>query len=468
MIRHTGYMSPEILIGDEFSLPTDIFSLGVIFCEIAARKLVDDNVFVREMPMFAMDSDEIRRRASKGCPPAFLELCLSCVEVEPEKRPKIRAILEQLNVIECDIIAAEKAQGNNYNVGSLTFSAKHGRKGKAKRTKAGRIPSFDGKSGPKYSSPEDSEEDSSDEDVEATIARLDKLQIGGKGPIYLNSGAAEATSRLNDSQSSTYSVIKGSRSVGRSSILTQVHLPATSSSLITMKGHQDINPPPALPESAISAKPMESSVLSEGTAPASFRKSQAIESAGHAANPHILTTSSIATSHSASSSDTDTPATPEEAFGEVLPPSLPIVTDSTPGSLPESKFATIRSLSMPIAASPETKASSRVHGTGVVPHRFTLVKPGWRALWDGSAPGGSATPLDKNRKRVSGISNKRNSLDAERPSAVRKSSDGERSGLGFFLPTSLLGAGLLTRCKLCERRLGLLKPYLACDDCQHM
>ena len=38
-------MSPEILLGNEFDLPTDIFSLGVIFCEIIARKLADDNTF---------------------------------------------------------------------------------------------------------------------------------------------------------------------------------------------------------------------------------------------------------------------------------------------------------------------------------------------------------------------------------------------------------------------------------------
>ena len=36
-----GYMSPEILMGEEFGLPSDIFSLGVIFVEILTRTLVD-------------------------------------------------------------------------------------------------------------------------------------------------------------------------------------------------------------------------------------------------------------------------------------------------------------------------------------------------------------------------------------------------------------------------------------------
>ncbi|KAJ2967623.1 hypothetical protein NUW54_g13456 [Trametes sanguinea] len=53
-----SYMSPEILLGNEFDLPTDIFSLGVIFCEIAARKLADDNTFRRTAPFFNIDEDE--------------------------------------------------------------------------------------------------------------------------------------------------------------------------------------------------------------------------------------------------------------------------------------------------------------------------------------------------------------------------------------------------------------------------
>ena len=56
-----SYMSPEILLGNEFDLPTDIFSLGVIFCEILARKLADDNTFRRTAPLFNIDDDEVRR-----------------------------------------------------------------------------------------------------------------------------------------------------------------------------------------------------------------------------------------------------------------------------------------------------------------------------------------------------------------------------------------------------------------------
>jgi LIM domain kinase 1 len=40
-----GYMSPEIINGLEFDLPTDVFSLGIIFIEIMSRKLVDSRTY---------------------------------------------------------------------------------------------------------------------------------------------------------------------------------------------------------------------------------------------------------------------------------------------------------------------------------------------------------------------------------------------------------------------------------------
>jgi len=38
-------MSPEIINGLEFDLPTDVFSLGIIFIEILSRKLVDSRTY---------------------------------------------------------------------------------------------------------------------------------------------------------------------------------------------------------------------------------------------------------------------------------------------------------------------------------------------------------------------------------------------------------------------------------------
>jgi LIM domain kinase 1 len=131
-----SYMSPEILLGNEFDLPTDIFSLGIIFCEIAARKLADDNHFKRHPPEFGIDTDELRKRASPGCPPDFLSLCLDCLATDPSARPTTRDILERLRLIEAEVLVRPD-EVEDVHVGSIKFMTG------GKRPAAGpRIPSF--------------------------------------------------------------------------------------------------------------------------------------------------------------------------------------------------------------------------------------------------------------------------------------------------------------------------------------
>lgn len=184
-----GYMSPEILMGMDFSLPSDVFSLGVIFCEIAARHLVDSSTFRREMPSFGLDSKEIREMASEGCPDALIELCLDCVKVEPEERPDMRQVIYRLRLIEMEIIAREEklAKGTLTSVGSLRGASLRAVLGSKKKS-PGRnaLPAFKEDGGlashdedkenaqsRKQSARQDSN-GSSDEEFEAALAQLEE------------------------------------------------------------------------------------------------------------------------------------------------------------------------------------------------------------------------------------------------------------------------------------------------------
>lgn len=131
-----SYMSPEILLGDEFDLPTDIFSLGIIFCEIAARKLADDRHFKRTAPTFGLNAEEVHELASPGCPPDFLALCIECVAAEPKDRPTTRDILERLRVIEGEVLSRPN-EGEDLHLGSVKFMT-----GGKRPTAGPRIPSF--------------------------------------------------------------------------------------------------------------------------------------------------------------------------------------------------------------------------------------------------------------------------------------------------------------------------------------
>jgi LIM domain kinase 1 len=130
-----SYMSPEILLGEEFDLPTDIFSLGIIFCEIAARKLADDRHFKRTGPTFGIDSEEVHRLASPGCPPAFLALAFDCLAEDPKARPTTRVILDRLGEIETEVLS--RPDTDDFHVGSIKLMT-----GGRRRGAAPRIPSF--------------------------------------------------------------------------------------------------------------------------------------------------------------------------------------------------------------------------------------------------------------------------------------------------------------------------------------
>lgn len=497
---------------------------GVIFCEIAARKLVDDYTFKRTMPTFGLDAQEVRDLASEGCPSAFLDLAIACVSVEPRERPGMREVLARLQEIEVGVILADqqrRAEQENtsagYNVGSLKFGERyvgrtisssiggvhHPSSHKKTRPQPGRIPSFqgsivtpgstlvptdtaaqatDGAAGSTLFSSaskgqssshiwEDDETD--EEDVDEVLARLASLQVGGpadrrppdeakyaKNALYLHSTENGGTSQLvlhghshlqddqeeGQSKMTTYSVIKGSK------ISNASFQHAWSAGAKTGRGSTIAT------ASSIFARP---------------------DTPDHdASNASTLTVKASEAVADASTGGTDEAIEEREAVGDVVEQEDKASAEPMPGALPARpeggradhtdafKYATIRSLSLPITASPETRGStyrptstagsatgsehSQAHPH---PHRFTLVKPGWKFLWESES--GAASSLSSRQNR-------------HNPSELTPSSRTDIAVNPIFLPIQLLGAGLLGKCTVCEKRLGLLKPYFACDDCQQL
>ena len=179
-------MSPEILRGEEFGLETDIFSLGVIFCEISSRKLADDCHYKRTLPDFTIDGDEAHRLASTGCPPSFLSLCLDCLADDPKARPSTRVILQRLRDIEAEVLA-RPSEHSDMHVGSVKLMAI------SKRPRlAPHIPSFgvgidvgnDTSSGNKAGSGTDDSDEESSIDLESIEVELSKMTGNFRGFLY--------------------------------------------------------------------------------------------------------------------------------------------------------------------------------------------------------------------------------------------------------------------------------------------
>ncbi|PWN48662.1 kinase-like protein [Violaceomyces palustris] len=181
-----GYMSPEILLGVDFSLPSDIFSLGVIFAEIASRHLVDPNTFKRTMPSFGLDADEVREMASDGCPSDFIQLALDCVEEDPCDRPEMRQVVARLRDIEREVMMRAEKDAMS-NIGSIRGSSIHALLGsKAKKARPAappRLPSFNGEIKVGRETPSRSgSEDSSGDEIEEALAALERIGIDPDDP----------------------------------------------------------------------------------------------------------------------------------------------------------------------------------------------------------------------------------------------------------------------------------------------
>lgn len=446
-----GYMSPEILLGIDFSLPSDVFSLGVIFCEIASRHLVDSTTFKREMPSFGLDTEEIREMASEGCPEEFIRLCIDCVQVEADQRPQMREVVRRLRDIEMDLARREQQElqkGHTLKaVGSLRASSIKAVLGsrtaasKAKRPTVGpRLPSFEGKirlstqrnSEHTAASGEHSRQSSEDdEDIEAALAQLEGIKIDGK-VLHSDLGASLKVSGHGNPWWSDYD--------GTGTLPT---LPRSWLPIQEVEENRDI--PEASPPRTKSVSPARETEYSTSVVRSSKHSPQgrkpsladsrltAPHTDDRGASSNVTVRARAGSSHIASSSiSTPEPSDDHEDGPEAVPSWL------TASSRISSRSMSGHHHEPSLAVA--TVASS-IYSPAPLFHRFTLVKNGtWRPNSAAKLKAGEI-PKDKDALSALGLS-------------------------GSFLPPAVMLANALAKCHVCSRRIGW-KPFLDCDDCTY-
>ncbi|OCF33124.1 TKL/LISK/LISK-DD1 protein kinase [Kwoniella heveanensis BCC8398] len=178
-----GYMSPEIINGLEFDLPTDVFSLGIIFIEIMSRRLVDSKTYTRQAPHFVLDPREIQRRASHGCPPALIALALHCTLEDPAARPRMPEVLSRLREIELEVLSRLDDPASEH-VGSIRLVHREGKRA---------MPIFDGGGAPPVPEARAEEEDRRAEEEALRKLATMELDVGGDGASSLSSSTERSS-----------------------------------------------------------------------------------------------------------------------------------------------------------------------------------------------------------------------------------------------------------------------------------
>lgn len=92
------WMAPEVLRDEPYNEKADIFSYGIILCEIIARIQADPDYLPRT-ENFGLDYHAFQHMVG-DCPPDYLQLAFNCCNMDPKLRPSFPEIVKQLEEIQ--------------------------------------------------------------------------------------------------------------------------------------------------------------------------------------------------------------------------------------------------------------------------------------------------------------------------------------------------------------------------------
>jgi len=94
------WMAPEIITGQDYDEKVDLFSFGIVLCEIITRRKISRELQRKPEEAFALNPSDLAKLIPKDCPETLLHLAIKCADYTPEQRPSFLKVLEILAEIE--------------------------------------------------------------------------------------------------------------------------------------------------------------------------------------------------------------------------------------------------------------------------------------------------------------------------------------------------------------------------------
>ncbi|KAJ8312730.1 hypothetical protein KUTeg_010103 [Tegillarca granosa] len=85
------WMAPEMMSGKKYDEKVDLFSYGIVMCEIIGRVFADPDILPRTLD-FGLNVEVFKSKYCGDCPDAFFKIAVMCCQMDSEKRPKFEQV----------------------------------------------------------------------------------------------------------------------------------------------------------------------------------------------------------------------------------------------------------------------------------------------------------------------------------------------------------------------------------------
>uniref|UniRef100_A0A3P8U4W6 LIM domain kinase 2 n=1 Tax=Amphiprion percula TaxID=161767 RepID=A0A3P8U4W6_AMPPE len=92
VVGNPYWMAPEMLNGKRYDEKVDIFSFGIVLCEIIGKVYADPECLPRTLDFGLNVGKFVEKFLPEDCPPAFFPLAVACCDLTPDNRPPFQKL----------------------------------------------------------------------------------------------------------------------------------------------------------------------------------------------------------------------------------------------------------------------------------------------------------------------------------------------------------------------------------------
>uniref|UniRef100_A0A8C3AIY4 LIM domain kinase 2 n=1 Tax=Cyclopterus lumpus TaxID=8103 RepID=A0A8C3AIY4_CYCLU len=99
VVGNPYWMAPEMLNGKRYDEKVDIFSFGIVLCEIIGKVYADPECLPRTLDFGLNVGKFVEKFLPEDCPPAFFPLTVACCDLTPDNRPPFQKLEDWIEAL---------------------------------------------------------------------------------------------------------------------------------------------------------------------------------------------------------------------------------------------------------------------------------------------------------------------------------------------------------------------------------